>query len=65
MHGPDWLTVEDYWPEWHTDEAPILSTIAQQEAVVDTVKGTQNKFTIHMIQGIRNVIYLNRFNSFK
>ncbi|VDI00510.1 Hypothetical predicted protein [Mytilus galloprovincialis] len=21
MHGPDWLTVEDNWPEWHTDEA--------------------------------------------
>ncbi|XP_076081076.1 uncharacterized protein LOC143051991 [Mytilus galloprovincialis] len=65
MHGPDWLTVEDNWPEWHTDEAIILSTIAQQEVVVDTVQATQNKFSIHMIQGIGNVIDLNRFNSFK
>ncbi|XP_071141981.1 uncharacterized protein [Mytilus edulis] len=65
MHGPDWLTEEDNWPEWHTDEAIILSTIAQQEVVVDTVQATQNKFTMHMIQGIGNVIDLNKFNSFK
>ncbi|VDI00318.1 Hypothetical predicted protein [Mytilus galloprovincialis] len=42
-----------------------LSTIAHQEVAVDTVQATQNKFTIHMIQGIGNVIDLNRFNSFK
>ncbi|XP_071127721.1 uncharacterized protein [Mytilus edulis] len=65
MHGPDWLTLEDNWPEWNRDEAQILSTIAHQEVAVDTVQATQNKFTIHMIQGIGNVIDLNRFNSFK
>ncbi|CAC5417610.1 unnamed protein product [Mytilus coruscus] len=62
MHGPDWLTEEDIWPEWNRDEAHIVSTIAQQEAIVDTTLATKSNFTTRRI-GI--VIDVNNFNSFE
>lgn len=62
MRGPDWLTEEDNWPEWNTDEAQIVSTITQQEVMVNTVKATTNTYTT---QGISNIIDVSRFNSFK